>query len=89
MKATFTPLERLENAIRTYKSDGEIHDLDPAFPPPELKVEPKDILEVVTQLRQSQVLLSGLWEAMPDIMVNFTDDKRKLLLDVKKLLNQL
>lgn len=46
-KVAFTTVERLENAIRIFKSDMEIHELDKAFPKPELKVEPKDVMELV------------------------------------------
>lgn len=95
MKATFTPLERLENAIRTYKSDGEIHDLDPAFPPPELKVEPKDIIEVVTQLRRSEEILracktslEGGLETENEHEPEFSIVDKKLCQDIQRFLSK-
>lgn len=77
-KTSFTTVERIENAIRTYKSDLEIHELDAAFPMPELKVNPEDIIRLIADYNQLSQLVKQTESELQAIMemLNPTNPKK-------------
>lgn len=87
-KAHFTPLERIENALRCYKADAEAYALDPDFGEPKLIVTPADVDTLIKKMNLAKSLLKICHDSL-----GFVDERdlttSALMLQIKRFVDAL